>query len=137
MAVTSAVSAKPAGKSDVRQYDMKVLGANDEIYVYGKLTVKVLADGTGTYVVNVNGERLNGYYDYTGKEMKDVFRADMAYNPVSLMAFNSDANPAFIQFGELTLNNGGTGHGAGTLDADTVTWLDTWGDNPATMIAFG
>jgi opacity protein-like surface antigen len=141
-AATAVVSAKPVVKLvDVRQYDMKfaIDTNNDDIleqYVFGKLTVKVLSDGTGTYVVNMNVQKLSELYDLIGYNLKQEFKETLVGVTSSMSAYNSAATPDYITFGSITINEGGVAHGAGTLDAATVTWLDTWGSDPGTTLAF-
>ena len=77
IALTGAVSARPAGKSDVRQYD--VISAITGLLA-GKLTVNL---ATGHYVFAANYERSN---------TKDVAKGDAGLNAV-IQATSSGAPP--------------------------------------------
>jgi hypothetical protein len=136
VAATTVVSAGTAGKSDVRQYDMKLIDpATGQQYVFGKLTVKVLDDGTGTYVANANVQRVAKLYEkLLHINIHDVIK-NHAGETLQMIAFNSAAVPNPKIFGSVTINKGGEMHGQGALDKDTVDWLAMWGSDPGTTLS--
>ncbi len=136
MATTSAVSATQAGKSDIRQYDVKRTDASGNIVVYGKLTVTILEDGTGQFVVNANLNKI------MTKEEIDQLLEELRQPGTNcyLVAGNFAALPGMFkirfpdvgQDGFVTLHDGGTIHGAGTVPSYDVTWLNTMDLNGVT-----
>ncbi len=118
-AVTGAVSAAEAGKSNDRQYDVKDVEQGEWI-VYGKLTVKVLDDGTGTYVLNANGARISKDVKEWNKDRGIGYAGKL----VDLYIYGTGITIKKIG----TVNLGGTLHGEGTLDKATVDKLALYGD---------
>ena len=126
-AVTGAVSAASAGKSNVRQYDVKFLPAADGTpRVYGKYILTINDDGTGTYVVNGNLAKVD--------EKEYAKTLDPKWNPYTLLVQVPGHMP--IGVGDITLNKGGNFHGTGTIDSTQVWVLQTYGDDPYTVWMF-
>ncbi len=109
-AATSEAAA--ASTSPIRQYDVHDTW-QAQATVWGKLTVNF---DTHKYVCNINAER-GGWKDYA--KTHDVGKS-----------WTIKTNkPEYKEFGEVTFNAGGTGHGEGTLDDSTLAWLDANGAN--------
>ncbi len=116
-AVTCVVSAKHAGQSDVRQYDVKARYTPD---IVGTLTVNA---ENGHYVIEANwgkaADTVFGFPTY-----KDYIK-QITPKVGIIHADNGDAS---IEFGSVVYTKGGTAHGEGTLDKVTVDWLKANGD---------
>ena len=117
MAVVAADSTN-AGKSDIRQYDLR-----DHVGVVGKLTVNLKS---GHYVADGNCAKV-------GKADKGICKSQ-AGGSFLITASNSAATPPSITFGPVIVNKGGNAHAEGTLDQTTLAWLAQWGDG-ATFVA--
>ncbi len=125
-AMTTA-SARDAGQSDVRQYDVKFLPAADGTpRVYGTYVLTINDDGTGTYVVNGNLAKVD--------EKEYAKTLDPKLNYYTLLMKVPGHMP--IGMGAITLNYGGNFHGTGTLDALQVQVLELYGDDPDTTWMF-
>ncbi len=113
-AATSAVSAKHAGQSDIRQYD--VPSPSTGILV-GKLTINV---ATGHWVINGNPARAN-------HEVK-VLDKGVVGEIVAVFLQNEKANPKTVPIGTSVVNAGGNIHTEGMItDDDTLNWIAYWG----------
>ncbi len=128
-AVTGAASARDAGQSNVRQYDMKNYNRDTgQLVKYGTLTVKVLPDGTGTYVVNSNPQLLGG-------NLHTYWKEHYPGNSYRLWGVTPNGARYWFSSATQTVGNGGTEHGTGTLSIGDVKWLEMWGDDAHTVIS--
>lgn len=117
LAATSAVSAKPAGKSNIQQYDL-LWGS----VVVGKLTINT---ETGHYVANVN---------YAAAGLKDGLKAYFREYPMKLFlqVRHIGVSPNVVTIGLGTSNNGGNLHAEGTItgvDLQAIShefWDGSW-----------
>ncbi len=121
-AVTSAVSAKRAGQSDVRQYDVKSPSTG---LLVGKLTINV---ATGHWVINGNPARAN-------HEVKVLDKGRVG-EIVAVSLKNENAQPnQVVPIGTAVVNSGGNIHAEGTItNQDTLDWIAQWGDHASVVL---
>ncbi len=120
-AVTSAVSAKRAGQSDVRQYDVNSPSTG---LLVGKLTINV---ATGHWVINGNPARAN-------HEVK-VLDKGLVGEIVAVSLKNENAQPNQVPIGTAVVNSGGNIHAEGTItNQDTLDWIAQWGDHASVVL---
>ncbi len=120
------VTATPASKSDIRQYDVQLRSGG----IVGKLTVN-LKDGH--YVFNGNCAKVN-------HAEKGICKAQAGESFV-ITASNPAATPRSITFGSFIPNKGGNAHVEGTLttalnhpDVKVVDWLAQWGSGATFVV---